>query len=157
MRQPANSRAVLSPKTVELRVQSGFTLIELMVVVAVVAILVAIALPSYHESVRKGHRGQAKADLVDVAQQAERFRTVNNTYAGFSPASDQSPAVGTARYDIEVEITEDGAGFTAVASPVIGSSQASDRCGALTINQAGTKWHASGSDSECSFGAEGPD
>ena len=136
--------------------QSGFTLIELMVVVAVVAILVAVALPSYHESVRKGHRGQAKADLVDVAQQAERFRTVNNTYTGFSPPSDQSPVVGTAKYDIEVEITGDGAGFTATASPVSGSSQASDRCGTLTINQAGTKWHTTGSDSECSFGTVGP-
>lgn len=150
--------AIVGPGTAagKHRVQSGFTLIELMVVVAVVAILVAVALPSYHESVRKGHRGQAKADLVEVAQQAERFRTVNNTYTGFSPASDQSPAVGTARYDIEVEITGDGAGFTAAAAPVGGTSQADDRCGTLTVNQAGTKWHSAGTDAECSFGTEGP-
>lgn len=135
---------------------SGFTLIELMVVVAVVAILVAVALPSYSESVRKGHRGQAKADLVDVAQQAERFRTVNNTYTGFSPAITQSPAVGAARYDIKVEITDSGRGFTAQATPVGGTSQEADRCGELTINQAGTKWHAAGTDAECGFGTLGP-
>lgn len=135
---------------------AGFTLIELMVVVAVVAILVSIALPSYHESVRKGHRGQAKADLVDVAQQAERFRTVNNTYTDFSLASNQSPAVGTARYQIAFSVTGSGSGFTATATPIANSSQANDRCGTLTINQAGTKWHSAGSDTECGFGVLGP-
>lgn len=146
----------VKPSSVNQSIPLGFTLIELMVVVAVVAVLVAVALPSYHESVRKGHRGQAKADLVDVAQQAERFRTVNNTYTGFTASTDQSPAVGDARYEVEVEITDDGAGFIASATPVAGTSQENDRCGVLTINQAGTRWHSAGTDAECSFGTEGP-
>ena len=50
----------------------GFTLIELMIVVAVVAILVAIAYPSYQEQIRKSRRAQAKADLVEYAGLAER-------------------------------------------------------------------------------------
>ena len=54
----------------------GFTLIELMIVVAVVAILATIAMPSYQEHVRKSRRAQAKADLVELAQQLERHHTV---------------------------------------------------------------------------------
>ena len=119
----------------------GFTLIELMVVVAVVAILVAIAYPSYHDAVRKGHRGQAKADLVDLAQRAERYRTVNGSYGGFLVAGDdaQSPRQGDARYT--VARTDDGSdpnAFVLKATPR--DAQARDvRCMTLTINQAGQK------------------
>ena len=73
---------------------AGFTLIELMIVVAVVAILAAIAVPSYQEQVRKSRRAQAKADLVEYAQMAERFFTVNNTYVGFTLPTTQSPREG---------------------------------------------------------------
>lgn len=135
---------------------SGFTLIELMVVVAIVAILVSIALPSYQDSVRKGRRGQAKADLVDVAQQAERYRTVNNSYTGFTLLSSNSPTTGTAAYGLALNVAEDGTTFTATATPVAGTAQAGDRCGVLTINQAGSKWHATGNDTECGFGSTGP-
>lgn len=126
---------------------SGFTLIELMIVVAVVAILAAIAIPSYQDSVRKARRGQAKADLVELAQRAERFHTVNNTYAGFfTPldASDKvSPRDGNGPY---YTITRDGGADTAAntfvlsAAPVAASGQTKDiRCMTLTLNQAGSK------------------
>lgn len=134
----------------------GFTLIELMIVVAVVAILAAIAVPSYQESVRKGRRGQAKADLVEVVQQAERYRTVNNTYDGFTLASSSSPSTGTAFYTLAIEIDEAGSTFDATATPIEGTAQESDRCGVLTINQAGTRWHSIGPDAECAFGTTGP-
>lgn len=140
-----------------LRKQLGFTLIELMIVVAVVAVLVSIAIPSYHEAVRKGRRGQAKADLVDVAQQIERYRTVNNTYKGFTLANTKSPATGATFYTLGIAVEEDGSGFEATASPVVGTSQTDDRCGVLTINQAGTRWHEKGSDDECAFGTLGPE
>ncbi|MEN1959070.1 type IV pilin protein [Luteimonas sp. MJ246] len=134
----------------------GFTLIELMIVVAVVAVLAAIAVPSYQESVRKGRRGQAKADIVDVAQQAERYRTVNNTYDGFTVANPNSPNTGTAFYTVAVEVNDVGSAFEATATPIAGSAQESDRCGVLTINQAGTRWHEKGADTECGFGTTGP-
>jgi prepilin-type N-terminal cleavage/methylation domain-containing protein len=60
--------------------EQGFTLIELMIVVAVISILTLIAYPSYVNSVREGRRGQAKADLVTLANNMERCFTQTNTY-----------------------------------------------------------------------------
>ena len=57
----------------------GFTLIELMIVVAVIAVLAAIAYPSYQDSVRKGRRGEAKSELVTLAQARERCFTEKGT------------------------------------------------------------------------------
>lgn len=116
----------------------GFTLIELMIVVAVLAILAAIAFPSYQEHVRKARRAQAKADLVEYAQAAERFYTVNNTYTGFTLPSTRSPREtgATAHYNLNAVTAPTTFSFTAV--PVSGS-QAGDRCGTLSITNTGQK------------------
>ena len=115
----------------------GFTLIELMIVVAVVGILAAIAVPSYNDSVRKSRRAQAKADLVEYAQMAERSFTVNNSYEPFDlPPNTPSPRQGgDARYLINAATT--ATTFTITAVPQ--SGQDADKCGTLTINQAGVK------------------
>lgn len=118
---------------------TGFTLIELMIVVAVVAILASIAVPSYQEQIRKSRRAQAKADLVEYAGLAERYFTVNNSYAGFTLPTTQSPREGTtARYTL----TPSGAfttttSFTLTATPQ--GAQADDRCGTLSITNTGLK------------------
>jgi type IV pilus assembly protein PilE len=119
----------------------GFTLIELMVVVAVIAILASIALPSYQESVRKSRRAQAKADLVEYAQLAERFRTVNNRYAGFALPVVVSPreSGATARYNLTFTPGPGQATFILEATPAPGGGQEADRCHTLSINQAGKK------------------
>ena len=65
------------------RPQSGFTLIELMIVVAIVGILAAVAYPSFTDSVRKGKRAEARAALVNLLQQQERYLTQMNTYETF--------------------------------------------------------------------------
>lgn len=67
--------------------QAGLTLIELMVVMAIVAILAGIAYPSYQDSVRKAKRAEARATLLQVMQQQERYYSQRNTYVAFSSAS----------------------------------------------------------------------
>lgn len=118
----------------------GFTLIELMVVVAVIAILATIAYPSYRDSVRKARRAQAKADLVEYAALAERFRTANNTYVGFTLPETVSPREdgATAQYNLTPAAAfTDANTFTITATP--NGGQAADRCGTLSLNQAGVK------------------
>lgn len=70
-----------------MRVSKGFTLIELMIVVAVIGILAAIAYPAYTDAVRKGKRAQARTALLEVVQQQERYMTQSNTYLDFTTTS----------------------------------------------------------------------
>jgi type IV pilus assembly protein PilE len=131
------------------RAIAGFSLIELMIVVAVVAILAAVAYPGYQDYVRKARRAQAKADMVEYAQLAERWHTTNNSYAGFSLPYLVSPREGgTAHY----RLTPAGAFTQANAFTITATaqgSQAEDKCGDLSINQAGVKTNSRGTLSEC--------
>lgn len=128
---------------------AGFTLIELMIVVAVVAILSAVAYPSYQEHVRKSRRAQAKADLVEYSQLAERWHTTNNTYVGFALPTNQSPreAGAPARYNLAINTTQST--FTITATAQASAGQDKDKCGNLGINQAGVKTNSAGTLSDC--------
>jgi len=133
-----------------IRTVSGFTLIEVMIVVAIVGILAAIAYPSYQDQVRKSRRGQLKADLTELSQLFERNFTEANRYdqdsAGgalrdvanvpLAPLFSTSPRTGTAYYTITLP-TLTASTFTLSAAPT--GAQAGDPCGNYTLNQAGTK------------------
>ena len=116
----------------------GFTLIELMVVVAVVAILSLVAYPNYNAYVRKARRAQAKADLMALAQTLERTFTTDRDYTKFalSGTLNQSPHNGTPRYDIALApLTRTT--FTLTATPR--GDQRADPCGTLTLAHTGAR------------------
>jgi len=73
------------------RPQRGFTLLEVMIVLAVVAILAAIAYPSYRSATLKGRRAQARAALTELLQQQERYMTQHNAYLPFTNAGGVTP------------------------------------------------------------------
>lgn len=126
------------------RIQSGFTLIELMVVVVVVAVLSSLAYPSYQEFVMRAKRTEGKAALLDAAQALERHFTNYNTYpsslstAGVRTYSGDSAA--KAAYTIAIAAGASGSlasSFTLTATPANGHVDA--KCGNLSLNQLGVK------------------
>lgn len=122
------------------RSMGGFTLIELMIVVAIIGILAAIAIPAYTSYVARGHRAEAKQGLLELAQFMERTYTENNTYqpAGASPALPFTtmPKAGTTVYNLALDAAATSATtYRLTATPT--GSMAADECGAFSIDQLG--------------------
>lgn len=118
------------------RKNQGFTLIELMIAVAVVGILGAIAIPSYSEYVRRGHRAEARAGLLQAAQWLERASTATGTYPLTAAFPSALASVPSNRYGISLNST-DGRTFTLTATPK--GAQTGDKCGNYTLTQSGLR------------------
>ena len=123
--------------------QTGFTLIELMITVVIIAILATIALPAYQEYVRRGHRAAAQSEMMDIANREQQFLLANRAYAAKAALEASGyalPSGVAAKYGYAVDVNN-------AATPPIFSitftpkgSQASD--GALVLNSAGVKTRA---------------
>lgn len=127
----------------------GFTLIELMIAVAVVGILAAIAYPSYQNQVRKSRMSQSQADLLEISQFMERCFASNNTYQNCPLPFSASPRTGTAYYTVTM-VTPARTQFTLTATPNSTGNQDQQQCGTLTLNQAGVRtFSGSATASQC--------
>ena len=132
--------------------KSGFTLIELMIVVAVMAILASIAYPSYRSYVMRANRAQAKAALLNVQVAQEKFfmqhrRYVSSTsdLAAASPSGLGLPTTTDNKlYDISIAGGSSDTSFTAVAAAK-GSQQSDTNCLIFTIDDSGARTPADSS------------
>ena len=133
------------------RALQGFTLLELLITVAIAAVLAAIALPSYQDYVTRARRLDGQTTLLEAAQFMERFYTQNGSYAGaVLPATlAVSPAGSTADgvlYNVTLVALTPTA-YTLQATPANG--QVNDACGNLTFNQNGVRGVGSSTVADC--------
>ncbi|HEY8218754.1 MAG TPA: type IV pilin protein [Methylobacter sp.] len=124
--------------------QQGFTLIELMVTVAIVGILTSVAYPSYQDSVSKSRRADAQGVVLGLANAMERRFTETNSYSGAaaSSADTGTPAIytipaETATYYTVTISAATASSYTLSAAPTGG--QSTDKCGTLTLTHTGVK------------------
>jgi type IV pilus assembly protein PilE len=141
------TRSALAP-------MQGFTIVEILVALAIVALLASFALPAYRDSTLRAGRADGKAALMQVASDQERFYSNNFSYSTNAVPLAATPAATlTSRdgnYVISVAACAGGAianCFVASAAPQ--GSQVADTCGTLTINQLGVRAASGGSVEDC--------
>ena len=128
----------------------GFTLIEIVIVIVIVGILMAVALPGYQDSMRKGRRADAKAGLMDAANRQERFVLDRNTYTTEMKDLGFATAVATpdtfkseeGHYNIKATACASGINtcYVLTATPVPGGAQADDsHCAKFILDSTGAK------------------
>lgn len=128
---------------IKLKASRGFTLVELMIVVAIVAILAAVAIPSYREYVLRGNRTEGQSLLVEAAARQERFFAQNNAYLT-DDANRGRLGINEARYakyyTLTVNQVVNDGGYTLTATQQFDDTD----CGNLTLNARGEKGRSGG-------------
>ncbi|QZD70427.1 type IV pilin protein [Pseudomonas sp. 3-2] len=114
------------------RSNRGFTLIEIMIVIAIIGIVITIGYPSLTEYVKKGRRADMVSTLSEQAQILERFYSKNNVYTGVTGLS-----TGNDFYTITPTITDQT--FLLTATRKTGTAMATDKCGDFTLTNTGVR------------------
>lgn len=119
--------------------QRGFTILELLITVAVIGILSAVAYPSYTGYVTRGKRSEGRAALVDTAAKLERYYSDHSKYAtannAFPTLTGFSTSTETGKYTLSIATSGTFQSYTLTATPTFDDPD----CGNLTYTQAGTK------------------
>ncbi|MEP6608632.1 MAG: type IV pilin protein [Burkholderiaceae bacterium] len=139
---------LLMPKAV----QRGFTLMELIITMVIIAILTAVAIPNYTAYVIRSNRAEARGQLLEISTWMERWRTERGRYDDpgapnnppptppFPTTYAQSPPTGVAKYTIAVAANPTA--YTVTATPA--GVMAGDVCGNLSVNQSGQRLFSGG-------------
>ena len=131
--------ALANRNSAPIELSRGFTLVELVIVIAIVAILVTVALPAYQDYIIRANRGAAQSYLMDVAQKQQLYFNDARTYAADTATLNVTiPERVAASYAIAFNVQSGPPPtFTVTATPLAGTSQVKD--GVLSINNAGQK------------------
>jgi type IV pilus assembly protein PilE len=122
------------------RRMQGVTLLELMIVVVIVGILAAIAYPNYRDFAARAKRTEAKAILLEIAQNEERFYLQNSRYGTLSELGYAGDTINTdtGSYSVTINPPPDASNFNAQASYLLGGTEAG-KCVSFGIDGRGTK------------------
>ena len=131
----------------------GFTLVEMLVVVGIIAALAAIAVPAYSKYVERSRRIEGKTLANSIAQRQERFFSTYNRYSanlvgtgvnGLGMIANCGASIGSENcyYTAALVVPAGGASYTIQVQPRTGTAQTRDKCGRLSLTSTGSKTYA---------------